>query len=102
MALQYLNSAWCKSSYCTENSIGSNQTGVVQDNKANVYMWSFSSDIQTALARGLCLNSYTFTGNEQLQINFVSALAASVQVDVYAYTESYLEQGLNFVRKVSM
>jgi hypothetical protein len=102
MALQYINSKLCKSSYTTENSIGSNQTGVVQNNGANVYCWSFSSDLRSALQDGLCLNSYPFSGNEQLQITFSSSLSASVQVDVYALCESYLEQGIGYVKKVSM
>jgi hypothetical protein len=102
MALQYINSKLCKSSYTTENSIGSNQTGVVQNNGANIYCWSFSSDLQAALKDGLCLNSYTFTGSEQLQITFASSLAATIQCDVYAFCESYLEQGVSYVKKVSM
>jgi hypothetical protein len=32
-------------------------------------------------------------GNEQLQLTYTGTLGANVQVDVFAFVESYLEQG---------
>ena len=37
-------------------------------------------------------------GNEQLQISFTGSLAAAVQVDVFAYCQSAIEQGAGFVK----
>jgi hypothetical protein len=102
LALQVLGNYISKSSYLTETSTGSNPYGTVTNNGANVYVWSFSSDLLGSLYNGQCLNSYTFVGNEQLQINFTSSLASAVQVDVYAYTEQILQQGSSSVVKVSM
>jgi len=101
VALQYLNKSWCKSIYTCENSIGSISTGAVLDNSANVYCWSFSSNILKALDHGQCLNSYQFMGSEQLQIQWASS-GTAVQIDVYAMMEAYMEQGVNYVKKISM
>jgi hypothetical protein len=72
------------------------------NNSANVYCWSFSSDPVSAITYGRALSSRQFIGNEQLQLTFTSALAANVQVDVYALTESILEQGSGYVKKISL
>jgi hypothetical protein len=86
-------------SYTSEIDIGSvNGSGTVTDNKANVYCWSFSSNPVLALEKGLLLGHRRFQGNEQLQLNFTSALAAAVQVDVFAYSQSAIEQGAGFVK----
>jgi hypothetical protein len=102
MALQILNSKWCKSSYTTETSDGAQQSGTVIDNGANVYMWSFSSDIQQALASGQALGSHQFTGSETLQLTFTSSLAASYQLDIYGMQENYLHQSLSSVKKIAL
>jgi hypothetical protein len=102
VALQYLAQAWFRSSYTTETSTGSNLAGTVVNNSANVYCWSFSSDPVSAITYGRALSSRQFIGNEQLQLTFTSALAANVQVDVYALTESILEQGSGYVKKISL
>ena len=91
-----LNKEWCKSSYNTETSFG------INDQKANVYMWSFSADPISALTHGQALTSRKFTGQEQLLLNFPSALAAQVSVDVYAMVESILEVTPSSVRKIGM
>ena len=95
-ALQLLNKDWMKSSYNTETSYGTNNQG------ANVYMWSFSCDPVAALSNGQALSSRKMTGNEQLVLNFPSALTSAVQVEVYAFVESVLEQTLTSVRKISL
>jgi hypothetical protein len=91
-----LNMGWCKSSYNTETAFGSN------NQNANIYMWSFSADPVAALSQGQCLTSRKFYGQEQLQLNFASALGSQVQVDVYAMVESVLEQTPSSVKKISM
>ena len=98
LALQYLNSFNCKSSYSSETSVGSNIAGTVVNNNANVYCWSFSSNLNEALLNGLLLGHRKFLGNEQLQISFTASLASAVQVDVFAYCQSTLEQGANYVK----
>ena len=39
-----------------------------------------------------------FVGNEQLQINFTGSLAAAVQIDVFAYCQSAIEQASGFIK----
>ena len=96
VALQYLNYYWCQSSYTSETALG------LTDNTANVYCWSFSSDPVQAYTNGRLLGSKQFTGAEQLQINFASALTAAANIDVYALTESMIEIGQNYVKKLSL
>ena len=91
-----LNKDWCKSSYFAETSFGTTDT------KANFYCFAFSGDIVSALSYGQCLTSRKFTGNETLTLVFPSALAAAVQVDVYACVESVLEISPSSVRKILM
>ena len=99
LALQYLNNLYSKSSYTSEIDIGSViGSGTVTDNKANVYCWSFSSNPVLALEKGLLLGHRRFQGNEQLQLNFTAALGAAVQVDIFAYCQSAIEQGAGFVK----
>ena len=98
LALQYLNSFNCKSSYSAETSIGANLAGTVTNTNANVYCWSFSSNLSEALQHGLLLGHRKFLGNEQLQISFTGSLGANVQIDVFAYCQSTLEQGANYVK----
>ena len=98
LALQYLNNFYSKSSYTSETDIGSNLAGALVDNKANVYCWSFSSNPVMALEKGLLLGHRKFLGNEQLQLNFTGALAAAVQVDVFAYCQSAIEQAAGYVK----
>jgi hypothetical protein len=102
LCLQYLMGHWSRSSYTSETSIGSNLAGTLVNNGANVYAWSFSSSPQEALKDGLLLGSRRFIGSEQLQLTFPSALAANVQVDVFALTESMLKQDANTVRVMAL
>lgn len=91
-----LNTDWCKSTYNTETAFGVNNQG------ANVYIWSFSADPISALSYGQALTSRKMTGQEQLVLNFTAPLAAQVQVDVYAYVESILEVSPSSVKKISL
>lgn len=90
-----LNRDWCKSSYNTETSYGTN------DQSANFYCWAFSADIVSALTTGQALGSYKFTGQEQLQINLQSTLTGPCQVDVYSKVQSILEVTPYSVKKSS-
>ena len=96
LATNILNGKWCKSSYCQENGLA------VLNNNSNVYMWSFSSDPVAALSQGLAIGSRRFTGAEQLVLNYTSALAGAVQVDIYALMENILEKGHMTVKKISL
>ena len=96
MCANMLNRDWCKSSYNTETSFSLN------DQSANFYIWSFSADPVAVLSNGQCLTSRRMTGSEQLQLVFQSALLSQVQVDVYAYNECVLEQGISYTKKMSL
>jgi hypothetical protein len=102
LALEILGMYNVRSSYLCETSVGANTVGTVQNNNANVYIWSFSSDLIGAVSNGQCLNSYQFQGNEQLQIQWASTLAASMQMDVYALTEAVLTQGVSGIVKSAL
>ena len=97
-AANLLNKECCKSQYFSETSFGI----AANDTKANFYCWSFSPNIIGAISDGLCIGSRVFTGQESLQINFTSALGATVQVDCYALTESVLEMTSSSIRKIAM
>lgn len=97
LCLQYLMQNWSRSSYTTETSIGANLAGAVNNNSANVYGWSFSSNPQEAIGSGLLLGNRRFMGSEQLQLTFTASLGSNVQVDVYAFTESVLTQGASSI-----
>ncbi len=61
------------------------------ETNANVYMWSFSASPVDTQQDGVELSTFKFNGNEQLQIQFTGLLAASVQVDVYAFVHTAIE-----------
>ena len=98
LAIQYLNNFYSQSSYTSETDIGCNIAQTVTDNKANVYCWSFSSNPVLSLEKGLLLGHRKFVGNEQLQLNFTSSLSAAVQVDVFAYCQSAIEQASGYIK----
>ena len=102
LVLQHLSSFNCRSSYTTETAIGSNLAGTVVDNGSNVYCYSFSSSFPEALSHGQLLGHKKFLGNEILKINFTASLAANVQVDVFAYCQSVLEQGSNYIKVMAL
>jgi len=102
LALNYLNQFYSKSSYSSETSVGANLAGTVTDNKANVYGWSFSSNISEALENGILLGHRKFLGNEQLQITFTASLTATVQIDVWAFCQSIFEQGGSYVKVMAL
>jgi hypothetical protein len=102
LALNYLNQFYSKSSYTSETSVGANAAGTVTDNSANVYGWSFSSNICEALENGLLLGHRKFLGNEQLQLTYTGSLAANIQVDVWAFCQSVFEQGGSYVKVMAL
>ena len=91
-----LNRDWTESSYNTETSFGTN------DQKANYYCWGFSADPVSSLINGQALGTYRFTGQEQLTINFPTALTSQVMVEVYSNVESVLEVSPYVVRKMGI
>ena len=90
LALNYLDIFFSRSSYSSETATGNNIAGIVIDNKANVYCWSYSSNLPEALQNGLFLGHQKFIGNEQLLITFTGSLGAGIQDDVLAYCQSVL------------
>jgi hypothetical protein len=89
LALTMFNKHNIKSSYTSETN-------------ANVYMWSFSASPVDTQQDGVELSTFKFNGNEQLQIQFTGSLAASVQVDVYAFVHTAIEYSASGVRKISI
>ena len=96
LALQVLNKHWTLSSYCAETAIG------ITDNKANVYMYSFSADPIESIEKGLTLNTYRFTGTEQLNLNFVSSIGAAIQVDFFGLSDAVLCIDGQGIKKMSI
>jgi len=90
---QLLAPYWFKSTYLTENATSVNALGNVVDNGANAYCWSFGTSPNDAWDAGRLLGSHQFSGNEQLLLNFNSALASACQLEVFAYVESIYSQG---------
>jgi hypothetical protein len=95
-ASQLYNKDLCKSSYYSQNVFSLNNQG------ANFYAFSFSSDHLGSLTTGQMLNSRVFTGNEQLVITFASPIPVNYILDVYAYNESILTQTTEGCTKSSM
>lgn len=93
---------WSKSSYTNESFGFANLVGNIEDNGANIYMWSFSPDPVMSLKKGLCLGSHEFSGNESLVINYGTTLLTNVQIDVYSFGEQILHQSHHEVRKVAL
>ena len=89
-----LNRGWMQSSYNVENSLTTN------DQNANLYMWSHSADPVSSLRSGLSLTTRYYTGGEQLQITFKTALTQTYTVDLYAYRQAIHEMTSIGVRKV--
>ena len=81
---------WTKSSYLTDAD-----TAV---SNSYVYIYSFSADPVMALQTGARLNSYKFVGQEILNVNFPTALAAASTLEVYAYTETALEHNVSGIK----
>jgi hypothetical protein len=96
-ALLLLNKDHTLSSYCTENALSA-----TNNNNANVYIYGFSGNISDVVHSGRSLGYHYFQGNEQILINFNAQLTANVQVDVYAYCDSAVEQSTNYVKKISV
>ena len=96
MALLYLGRNWSKSSYLSETALGTTNNG------AKIYIWSFSASCTETAESGVDMNTYKFTGNEQLQIQFNGSLAAGVTIDVYAHMASVVEVSSHAVRKISI
>ena len=96
MALLLLGRNWTRSSYLSETALGTTNNG------ANVYIWSLSASCVKTASTGVDLNTYKFTGNEQLQITFTFALGAGITVNVYAHMASVVEVSHNAVKKLSI
>ncbi len=84
-----LNKDWTLSTYSTETGNG-----------AYAYLYSFGSDPVVTATTGAKYGHHLFNGSEQLQIIFTSALASSVQIDMYASVHAVLEVTPSYVKKV--
>ncbi len=96
MALLYLGRSWTKSSYLAETALG------VTNNGANVYVWSFSASAHETAESGIDMNTYRFTGSEQLQITFATTLAVAVTIDIYCHMNSVVEVSSHSAKKLSI
>jgi len=93
LALTLLAKDWVQSSYYTETS--SLYT-------PNAYIYSFSADPTSVAKHGSSFNHHQFAGNEQLQIQFTSAIANNFIVNVYAHVQAALEISPTAVRKITL
>ena len=64
-----------------------------------LYVYSFAADLAEQHASAGNYSHYEFRGQEQLQINFATTLAANYQVDVWGSIQSGISQSLTNVRK---
>jgi hypothetical protein len=85
---------WSASSYLSESFSGISN--------ANLYSYSFSADPVKAFESGTNYTTRPFIGSEQLQLNFTGSLAANVQVDVYCFLESAIEQTATTIKKINV
>lgn len=94
---------WTTSTYCEETAIGSNLGGYVEDNKANVYIWSFSSSPVDSVKYGSVVGSHHFKAQEQLRFqvdnNFPSG---NYQIDVFGFVESVFKLSSNGTAKLQL
>ena len=88
------NKHWFESTFCAEPFSGVNNS--------NVYTYCFSVDPASSFKNASHLTTRVMTGNENLIINFTSALASTYQVDVYALVESSLEQTPSYVKLINL
>ena len=91
-----MNARNIKSSYNTENAYG------LTNNGANFYLWSHSSNICDALEHGRAYGSRSYSGNEQLVLQFPAATTVQQTVDIYGFGESVLEYSATSVNKHSL
>jgi hypothetical protein len=91
------NSQICQSSYNTETSFG-----YANNQNANFYVYSFSTDFVDSLLHGRSLGSRRFTGQESIILNFASATTVPLYLDVYAMIENVIDQTPMSIKKISM
>jgi hypothetical protein len=67
-----------------------------------VYCYSHAVDPLEVYSNGSALGGRIYSGSEQLQLSFASALGSAVQVDVYAYTYAALELSSSGAKKFAI
>jgi hypothetical protein len=67
---------------------------------ANVFQYSWSLQPFDSTNNGKSNTFRLFSGTEVLRINFVSSLAATYDITIFAMTQAYVEQSKNGVRKI--
>lgn len=92
-ALGVLSRDWISSSYLSEQALSQ------VNNNANVYFYSFCTDPKSTICNGISTGHWNFTGNEQLQLNFASALGSAYNLEIYAYNNAVVEISKNGVDK---
>jgi hypothetical protein len=90
LALTVYNRDWLRSSYTAETP------------NNNVYLYSFSASPSDNACSAKLYNHHNYIGSEQLQLNFPSALASSVTIDVYAQVNAYIKSSATDVKKVTV
>lgn len=84
-------------SYTSETALGTLNNG------ANVYIFPFCCDIITQSQTGQQFGGgRVFTGNEQLIVNFTSALTSAAQLDVFASVNGIIEQTTLYIKKKTL
>ena len=90
LALTLYNRDWLSSSFTAETPSNF------------VYIYSFGASPSQTMWTGKMYQHHNFIGSEQLQINFKSALTSSVQVDIYAQVNAYIQSSASTVKKISI
>ena len=88
------NRHWFESTFSCEGYSGVNNS--------NVYTYCFSVDPASSFKNASHLSTKIMTGNEQLLINFNSALTSTAQLDIWALVEQSLEQSPSYVKLINV
>lgn len=89
LALTVYAKEWLNSTYTAESG-------------ANVYLYSFCTSPSEALSTGVPINTYRFTGKEQLVVNFASSIPSNYKIEVWSYVEAVLNFSQDSVNKTKV
>ena len=64
-------------------------------------MYSFANDTASAANYGASSGSHRFSGSEQLQLQFASAITQGLTLDIYAFVEASLEFTPTYIKKLT-
>ena len=98
-----LNSSYYNNLSNRDNTVSSYNTETffnTTNNNAHFYIHSFSIDPVGSLKNGLLYGSRSMQGNESIVINYLVPLTTNVVIDVFAYCENVIQQGVGGYSKI--